>query len=355
MSKASILILYSLPRSFFPDGSPDRISLRAVRSRLQAVQKALKSLGYSLQTQEAEKKLPILVEEIFAAKADLVFNLCEEFFGQTRLEMNIAALLELLDLPFTGSSSFVLGLSQDKGKTKTILAHHHIPTPPYRVWQPGRDDLLTELHFPLIVKPLCEDASLGIDNDAFIQDERSLRKQIQKIYQEYGQSVLVEEFIDGRELNVSILGNEDPQVLPISEIDFSSMPPGLPKICGYAAKWEEDSKEFTHTVPRCPAVLSPVIEKKVFQVSLQAYQIMECRDYARVDIRLSPDGIPYVLEINANPDISPDAGIVRSAESAGLTFADLIGRIVELALDRSKPLQGHPKGKVVSAGREPSA
>ena len=355
MSKASILILYSLPHPFYPDGSPDRIGRQAVRSRFQAVQKALSSLGYYIASLEAEKKLPTLLEEILTAKADLVFNLCEEFFGQTRLEMNIAALLELLDLPFTGSPALVLGLSQDKGKTKTILAHHHIPTPPYRVWQPGKDDLLTGLHFPLIVKPLCEDASLGIDNDAFVPNEGALRKQIQKIYQEYGQSVLVEEFIEGRELNVSILGNEDPQLLPISEIDFSSLPPGLPKICSYSAKWKEDSQEFCHTVPRCPAVLSPEIEKEVLHVSLQAYQIMECRDYARVDIRLSHDEIPYVLEINANPDISPDAGIIRSAKSAGLTYADFIGRIVELALARSKSLQGHHKSKAVSAAGEPSA
>jgi D-alanine-D-alanine ligase len=312
-------------------------------------------LGYSIQTREAEKRLPALLEEILAAKADLVFNLCEEFFGQTRLEMNIAALLELLDLPFTGSSAFVLGLSQDKGKTKAILAHHNIPTPFYRVWEPGKDELLTGLSFPLMVKPLYEDASLGIDNGAFVQDEKALREQVQKIYQQYGQSVLVEEFIDGRELNVSVLGNEDPQVLPISEIDFSSMPPELPKICGYAAKWDKDSKEYCHTVPRCPAVLSPEIEKEVLQVSLQTYRIMECRDYARVDIRLSPKGIPYVLEVNANPDISPDAGLIRSAKAAGFSYADLIGRIVEIALARSKSLRDHRKNKPVSAEREPSA
>jgi D-alanine-D-alanine ligase len=352
MNKASILLLYSLPSPFLPDGSPDRIGRRAVRSRLQAVQKALRFLGYPIQTLEARKKVPALLEEILAAKADLIFNLCEEFFGQTRLEMNIAALIELLDLPYTGSSSLVLGLSQDKGKTKAILSHHHIPTPPYRVWEPGKEDLLTGLSFPLIVKPLCEDASLGIDNNAFIQDQKALSEQAQKIYQDYGQPVLIEEFIAGRELNISILGNEAPQILPISEIDFSSMPPGLPKICGYAAKWDEESKEFFHTVPKCPAVLSPEIEKEVLHVSLQTYRVMECSDYARVDIRLSSDGIPYVLEVNANPDISPDAGITRSAKAAGLSYPELIGRIVELAMDRNKSLRQHSKGRLFSEERE---
>jgi D-alanine-D-alanine ligase len=257
-----------------------------------------------------------------------------------------------LGLPFTGSSALVLGLSQDKGKTKAILAHHNIPTPFYRVWHPGKDDVLNGLPFPLIVKPLCEDASLGIDNDAFVRDERALMKQVRKISREYGPSVLIEEFIEGRELNVSILGNEDPRVLPISEIDFSSMPAGLPKICGYSAKWEKESEEFCNTVPRCPVVFPSEIENKIFQVSLQSFYIMGCCDYARIDIRLSPDGIPYVLEVNANPDISPDAGIIRSAKSGGIPYADFIGGIVELALARHQSLTGRQKDKELLAERE---
>ncbi len=354
MSKPSVLILYSLPHPFYPNGSPDHIGRRSVRSRLQAVQKALISLGYRVQTLEAKNRLPVLMQEILAAKADVVFNLCEEFFGHTRLEMHIAALLELLDIPFTGSSALVLGLSQDKGKTKAILAHHNIPTPFYRIWRPGNDDVLRGLPFPLIVKPLSEDASLGIDNDAFVQDEEALRKQVRKIYQSYGPSVLVEEFIEGRELNVSILGNEAPRVLPISEIDFSSMPAGLPKICGYSAKWEETSEEFCHTVPRCPVVFPPEIEEEISQVSLRSYMIIGCCDYARIDIRLSPDGIPYVLEVNANPDISPDAGIIRSAKCGDIPYTDFIASIVELALARHQSSAGRQKDRASLAEGEPT-
>jgi D-alanine-D-alanine ligase len=341
VKRTSVLILYSLPAPFFPNGTPDIIGQESVLSRIHAVQEALRSLGYPVQTLEARGELSLLLRKIRSAKAEVVFNLCEEFLGRTRLEMNIAALLELLDIPFTGSSALVLGLSQDKGKTKSILAQHGIPTPPYRVWQPGLDGLLHGLQFPLIIKPLREDASLGIDNDAFICDEKALRQQVQKIFQGYGQPALVEEYIEGRELNVSILGNEDPQVLPISEIDFSGMPSGLPKICGYAAKWVESSQEFSFTVPRCPATLSQKIEKKVKELSLLSYRVMECRDYARVDIRLSPQGIPYVLEINANPDISPDAGMTRSAKIAGFTYPDFIGYIVELGRARSDSPRSH--------------
>jgi len=350
MKKPSILILFSLPAPFLPNGAPDIIGQESVLSRLYAVQEALRSLGYRVETLEARGELSPFLKKIRSADADLIFNLCEEFLGRTRLEMNVAALLELMDIPFTGSSALALGLSQDKGKTKALLAAHGIPTPAYRVWQPGMDRVLSDLRFPLIIKPLREDASLGIDNDAFILDEKTLKRQVQKIYQEYGQPALVEEYIEGRELNVSILGNDDPQVLPVSEIDFSSMPPGLPKICGYAAKWVENSQEFAYTVPRCPTPLPPRIEKKVKKISLAAYQIMECRDYARVDIRLSPRGIPHVLEINANPDISPDAGMTRSAKTAGFTYPEFIGHIVELSWARSRPL--HSRGRSPKGSRE---
>jgi D-alanine-D-alanine ligase len=351
MKKPSVLILYSLPAPFFPDGTPDIFGQESVLSRLQAVKQALVSSGYPAQALEARGDLTVLLKKIRSAKADLVFNLCEEFLGRTRLEMNIAALLELLDLPFTGSSALVLGLSQDKGKTKSILAHGGIPTPAYCVWQPGMDRLLSGLPFPLIIKPLLEDASLGIDNDAYIPDEKTLRQQVQKIHQGYGQ-VLVEEYIEGRELNVSILGNKKPQVLPISEIDFSSMPPGLPRICSYAAKWVENSREFSSTVPRCPASLPSKVEEEVKRVSLEAYRIMDCRDYARVDIRLSAEGTPYVLEINANPDISPDAGMTRSAKMAGYTYPEFIALMVEISWTRYDSLRSHSRPRRASRQRE---
>jgi D-alanine-D-alanine ligase len=185
------------------------------------------------------------------------------------------------------------------------------------------------------VKPLREDASLGIENDALIQTQKDLQKQVQKIHRIYRQPALIEEYIDGRELNISIIGNEKPLILPISEIDFSTLPAGLPKICGYAAKWQEKSPEFAHTIPQCPAKLSSALRKKIKEISLHTYQILECRDYARVDIRLDAKGSPFVLEINANPDISPDAGMTRSAKIAGFSYPEFIGQIVEHALSRS--------------------
>jgi len=354
LKKPAVLILYSFPAPYFPNGTTDTIGPDSVLSRLHAVQQALASLDYPVQTLEAQGDLPSLLEKIRLAGPQVIFNLCEEFLGQTQLEMHLAALLELLDIPFTGSGAFVLGLSQDKGKTKSILAHEGIPTPAFRVWEPGRDDQLSGLKFPLIIKPLREDGSLGIGLDAFIQEENALRQQVQKIHQSYKQPVLVEEYIEGRELNVSILGNEEPQVLPISEIDFSTMPPGLPRICSYTAKWVEGSQEFANTIPRCPAPLSPLFEKKIKEIALRTYRIIGCRDYARVDIRLSPRGIPYVLEVNANPDISPDAGMPRSAKTAGFSYPEFLAKIIELASVRGASIRSRGKLKAPSA-RKPHA
>jgi len=334
MKKKSILILYSLPAPFVPNGSADGVETQSALSRLAAVREALLSLGYDVQTLESTEDLPSLLGKILSSGTDLIFNLCEEFRGQSQLEMNVAALLELLGIPFTGSSAFVLGLSQNKGKTKSILSHYGVPTPRYEVRPIGDEGGKWDLSFPLIVKPVREDASLGISKDALVKDREGLIRQVRKIHETLHQPALVEEYIEGRELNVSILGNDTPEVLPVSEIDFSTLPPGMPKICGYEAKWVESSKEFVHTVPRCPAPLSPSLEERVKEVSLRSYRIIECRDYARVDIRLSPAGVPYVLEINANPDISPDAGMTRSAKAAGLTYAQFIGRIVEIAWAR---------------------
>jgi len=336
MKKASVLLLYSLPLPCFPDGSPDPIGRKSSLDRLRSVKKALRSSGHQVQVVEFKDNWPVVLQKISRSGADLVFNLCEEFRGNSKLEMNIAALLEMVGMPFTGSSSLALGLSQDKGKAKSILTDHRIPTPSFALIAPGEKETGISLRYPLIAKPVFEDGSLGIDNDAYATNPRDLRRQVQRIHRLYRQPALVEEYIEGRELNVSIIGNEKPEVLPISEIDFSTLPAGLPRICSYAAKWMEESREYSHTQPLCPAPLAPRTRKRIEEISLQTYRTLDCRDYARVDIRLSPRGIPYVLEINANPDISLDAGMVRSAASAGYSYDAFISKIVQVALARNR-------------------
>jgi D-alanine-D-alanine ligase len=337
MKKASILLLYSLPLPHFPDGTPDLIGRKSSLSRLRDVEAALRNSGYRVVVMELRTSWSTIARKVTKERVDLIFNLCEEFLGQTSMEMNIAAMLDFFRLPYTGSPALILGLTQDKGTTKRILFSRGIPTPSYLVVSPGEKIGPLPLRFPLMVKPVKEDGSLGITEKAFVGNRQALVRQVEEIHRLYSQPALLEEYIEGRELNVSIIGNEAPQVLPISEIDFSKMPRGIPQICSYAAKWVEESPEFNNTPGRCPAPLPSKIRREVERVSLDTYKVTGCRDYARVDIRLSSEGIPFVLEVNANPDISQDAGMVRSARAAGFSYEGFITQIVKIALARGRP------------------
>jgi D-alanine-D-alanine ligase len=221
------------------------------------------------------------------------------------------------------------------------LSFNGIQTPSHQIFHNVEDIPNSKLldEFPLIVKPSREDASVGIENSSVVYTIDALKKQISKIIREYKQPVLVEQFIEGRELNVAILGNEEPIVLPISEIDFSLLPKNFPKIVTYKAKWVEDSVEYKGTNGKCPADLPLKIQDNVKSIAMRAFSIMNCRDYARVDIRLTSNGTPYVLEINPNPDISIDSGFARSARTFGLEYPQMICKITEVALKRAKVVQ----------------
>ena len=192
------------------------------------------------------------------------------------------------------------------------------------------------MSFPLIVKPANEDASVGIDDSSVVYSLPDLRKRVRFIHTEYDQPALAEEYIDGRELNVAILGNRPPLALPISEIDFSGLTDGMHKIVSYEAKWMHGTVAYEGTNGVCPAILPAQLEARLKETAVRAYTLIGCRDYARVDFRLTKDGVPYVLEVNPNPDISDDAGFARSARAQGYSFAEIVGKIVESALERSR-------------------
>jgi len=300
-----------------------------------AIEAALLSLGYKVTTISATREIDLLIDQLKERQPDLVFNQCESIDNEASHEMAVAGIFELLGILYTGSPPLTLGTALNKVRTKEILSFHGITTPRYQVFRNISSITLNEdLRFPLIVKPTREDASIGIGNDSVVYNLSDLKRRVRYVYQELDEPVLVEEYIDGRELNVSIMGNRKPLVLPISEIDFSEMPDYLHRIVSYEAKWIKESEAYIKTKGVCPAKLSPAVEAKVKQIALRVYQIMGCRDYARVDIRLSKDNVPYVLEVNPNPDISIDAGFVRSATACGMSYEEMVGKIVRCALER---------------------
>ncbi len=274
----------------------------------------------------------------------LIFNLCESFRNKTYLEPSIISVFEHLGFHYTGSDRRTLANCLNKARTKEILQAHGIPTAAAEVFTPWT--IRRSLEFPLFVKPISEDASIGITDQSVVQDDKALRRQVRYVWERYHQPALVEEFIQGREFNVTILGNDSPRVLPLSEINFRHISDPFARIVSFRAKWVPTSPEFIKTPPTCPARVSETIKTRIEDVARRAYQAMGLRDYGRVDIRVR-NGMPYVLEVNPNADLSPDAGIARAAGIAGMDYADLADEIVRLAARRYR-LKGLARPRIVT-------
>lgn len=326
-------IVFNLPTKPVKGESIDYIAETEILDQVNAVQDALIELSFQYEMLPIRDDLEEFVKVLKLRKPDVVVNLCEGFMGESGLEMHVPAILEILRIPYTGSNSLSLGLCQDKGLAKDVLRAHDVATPNYQIMEKPKA-LKWGLKFPLMVKPLREDASIGISRHSFVRDHVELKRQVNYVNRVYKQPALVEEYICGREFNVSILGNEEPIVLPISEIVFGFE--DEPKIVDYAAKWLKESDEYAKTKPVCPAELDAELKSLIEEVALKAYRALKCRDYARVDIRLKNETkIPYVLEVNPNPDISPEAGFTRSLRAAGITFSEFVRRIIDFALKRA--------------------
>ncbi len=329
-----ITVIYNDPTMVNPGVEIEDKSIIEVKNEIEFIVSSLLEAGFNV------KVLPVynarrFISELLELRTDLIYNFCEMVELDSQEEVFAAGLYELLKIPYTGSPPMTLGLCLDKAKTKIILSHYGIPTARFEVFKSALDGFRKiNLNFPLIVKPIHEDGSTGIDEKSVIYDVKELDERIQHILTSFKQPALVEEFIEGREINVAILGNNPPIVLPISEIDFSQLPSHLPKIVSYQAKWASNTDYYDKTIPICPAPLEPELEEKVKEIALLCYKIMGCRDYARVDMRIDKNGNPYVLEVNPNPDLSRDAGFMGSASVYGLTHSETIVKIAEIALER---------------------
>ena len=312
----------------------DRIAEQGAEHEARAVAAALTKLGHKPELIALGEDVAAFAAELRRLHPDIAFNLCEAFWGDSRKEMHVAALFDLLGITYTGAPPLSLGLTQDKARTKDLLSKHQLPTPKYCLVKLGEHySRVKEMVYPLIVKPRWEDASQGISNESVVSNEKKLLDRIDYVHRTYRQGALVEEFIEGREINAAIIGNGPHDVLPLSEIKFH--PDLAQPIVSYEGKWLEQSQQYKLTEPVCPASLKMRTEMLLRDVALRAYKLLECRDYARVDFRLR-DGIPYILEVNANPDISPEAGLARSAREADLSYPQLIDRILTIASKRKK-------------------
>jgi len=294
---------------------------------------ALEKLGHSAVYQIVDGRDQSLIA-LARCDADLFFNLTESYAGDDTMDMNLAAYLDLLGKPYTGAGPHALYLAQDKALAKKIFAFHGIRTPFFATSYRGKLDHSHDIAFPLIVKPTSEDGSIGIDNDSVVGSVKELMERIHYIHEEFDSPALIEEYIEGREIYAAVLGNENPEVLPMVELDLSRLPEGTPKIAGKEVKWEKDTEAYRVTKSAPAEDLDEETAKRLSDTALSVYQALKLRDYGRIDMRLTKEGEVYVIEANPNPWLSSGAEFHMAARKAGRSYSQLISEIVDLARAR---------------------
>jgi D-alanine-D-alanine ligase len=314
------------------DASPDLLIVATV----EAIETALVDEGNTV------VRVPVTldgkwIDRVKRGRFDVAFNMCEGIDGVAELEPPVIGVLELFGIPYTGSSSYTTSLTLRKHAVNALLSHSGLPVPPWITLRRG--SRVRSVGYPAIIKPAAEDASIGVEQRSVVRSARALKARVEAMLQSFDE-IIVQRYVEGRELNVGIVGDT---ALPIAEIDFSTMPKGMWPIVTYRSKWETGSDEDLGSVPRCPAPLPARAAGEVRRVALEAWRLVGGHGYGRVDMRLDGNGRPWILEVNSNPDIAPDAGLARMARVAGIEYATLVRNICELGIARRREQQLQPE------------
>jgi len=347
VEKARVLVLfnqleekdaYSVLRGYDPASlnfTPNyNIHVATEQEEYDAVVSALNEEGFEASCINLKDDHKMLNRLIVENPPDVVFNLVELFNADQGLEGCVAGFFDLFEVPYTGAPPFCLFLCRQKALTKKILLQNGVATAPFRYLEEPIIEPSHGLHYPLIVKPSLEDGSTGVEAASVVYDYSQLLHRIDRLYAEFDAPVLVEEFLEGKELHVSVLGNDPPKVLPIEEFCFEDLDKDHPPLITYDIKWNPLAPAYHNVHTFCPADIDEETEELVTELALKAYAVTFCRDYARIDVRLGRDGKPYVLEVNPNPDLTEGVSFMESAEEAGLTFSKTLRKIVKYALKR---------------------
>jgi D-alanine-D-alanine ligase len=340
MGKLKIVVLYDrvlVDEDEEPTASTDKAPVTRTLDKKEVeeeVAEALAKLGHEAVMHELDGT-PKSLLALARLDCDLLFNLTESFGDDDTADFKIAGFLELIGKKYTGSGTHGLMLAQDKAIAKKIFQFHGIHTPVFAKSFRGRLDFSHDLQFPVIVKPAREDGSIGIEFSAVVNSIRELMERIDWLHSNFDSPVLIEEFIDGREMYVGVLGNDKPEALPIIELDLSKLPEGTPRIAGAEVKWGKGTKAYRDTKSAVATDLPEDIAAALQQTAVAAYQALELRDYGRVDMRLQADGKVHVIEVNPNPWLSSRAEFAMAARKSGRTYSQLVEEIVELATARA--------------------
>ena len=295
--------------------------------------KALGELEHETEHLAIFDDLDLLRQKVNAFKPDVIFNLADQFKNNRAFDQNIVSFLEMQGLPFTGCGSTGLTLCKHKAISKKILGYHRIHVPAFATFARGKRVARPKhLKFPILVKPLKEEASLGISQASFVETDEQFNERVQFIHSKYDNDVIAEEYIEGREFYVSILGNHRLQVFPIRELVFKEVPPDEPKIATYKAKWDEEYRKRWGLENRDAEGIDPAVVATIQQTCRRIYHLLTIDGYARLDLRLTADNQVYFIEANPNPTLAEDEDFAQSARKAGLTYPQVIDRIIRVGL-----------------------
>jgi len=292
----------------------------------------LKQLRHEVRTIGVYDEPGMIIDEIKANPPEVVFNLTEHFNAVSAYDRNVAGLLEMMGVPYTGSSPTGLTLCKNKGMAKELLAYHKIRVPNFAIFSPGATIRRpNRLKFPLFIKPLREEASYGISQESFVESDEAFEERVRFIHERMNQEALAEEYIEGRELYVSILGNGRLRVFPYREVIFSEVPEGQPRFSTFKAKWDDTYRKrwgiqniFAEPLPNGTA-------QRIAKICRAAYRALRIRGYGRIDLRVTPEGEIVILEANPNPNLDRKDEFAQSAIKAGMSYGKLIQRILTLA------------------------
>jgi D-alanine-D-alanine ligase len=335
-----VALVYNGDEGSIPDHAEDRGSTNDLMAMLRQISRALRSIGYQVTLLALKHDVPAFQRRLRRLNPDVIFNQYEDVVHGALYEMRVAALMQMMGYPMTGSPPLALGLYRYKGMAASLLQGAGVPIP-------GQTALIERVkdvdgrrwRFPLIAQPSQEHSGIGLDRTAVLHSKSALRRRVSDLLRTYFQPALVQSFLPGREFNVSIVGGRRLRVLPLAEVDYSKLPEGIPPIMSYAAKFIENSEEYRKTSVICPAVVDPDLAREISSTALRAFRAVGLWGYGRVDIRLDENNQPCVLEVNCNPCIEEGVALARSAAQAGMSYPDLLDLIIRAALEQ-QPILG---------------
>jgi D-alanine-D-alanine ligase len=334
MKRLRIALIYNDSNDGMPELPEDRASTADLRQMIRLMARTLRHLGHSVTVLPVASDFFAFQRRLRRLRPDVVFNQYEDFAHGGHHDMRLGALIRMMGFPMTGAPPLALGLSHYKFTIAALLAGAGIPIPPSTVLlETVRAVQQHKWQLPVIVQPSQEHAGIGLDRQSIVYSKKALRFKVREILRTYHQPALAQHFLPGREFNVGIIGGSRLRILPLAEVSYAELPPGVPPIMSYAAKWLETTVEYQKTAVICPAEVDAELGERISQVAVQAFRAVGAWGYGRVDVRLDEAGDPCVLDVNCNPCLDEGMGLARSAEQAGIDYGQLLQIIVRAALE----------------------